>query len=287
MKITKEHKFRSYSQMPKNIYNISINQLNTLKENSCIILSFSNAAYNYIESNIIKAHIFFGKSRPEIYLNPKRNVFGFALHSNCYSCKIWLTHCIYGNKQIITKFISILSFRRNPIVLTFSPYVNKMIICSEISNKDIVDKTIVKKIIPEYGNLYISERIKKSNDIKQLIDIFKERTKNVWYNTGKYNFPAARCSIFMNFVGENDIFHISNIFPKDVYREILNICEQIKNKNYLLFPKKEENNNNNEKNNENEDRINNNNEKNNENEDIINNNNEKNIENDNRINNNN
>jgi hypothetical protein len=42
----------------------------------------------------------------------------------------------------------------------------------------------------------------------------------------------------MNYVNENDIFTINQIFPKEVFGKISNICSIIKNKNDLNYQKR-------------------------------------------------
>ena len=236
----KDKRYRNTSNLPGNINNIPINRLNDISEKSCIILSFSKSAYNFIETIIIKAHILFGKRKPEIYMNPNRKVYGISLHYNCYICRFWLTHCIEGSKQSIYKLSNILNEKKNPILLFFSPYLYQMVICSEISDKDAINKSIIKRImpIPINENIFISARIDINRNKDKVINVFKKITKYSWFNMfiNKSAF-AARCSIFMNFVNENDIFNITDIFPREIYQHIFKICNIIWNKNYILFPK--------------------------------------------------
>lgn len=238
----KGKRYRNTSHLPKNINNVPINRLKYLTEKSCIILSFSRSAYNYIEIIIIKAHILFGKRKPEIYMNPIKNAYGIGLHSNCNICEFWLSNCIEGNKEIIQKLSNILYYNNNPIVLYFSPYLQKMIFFSEISDKDTVNETIIKKILPVNNNLYISARVDVNENRNYVINIFKKITKFSWFNMLINKFSFARCSIFMNFVNEYDIFEITKIFPEEIYENIFHNCKVIRNKNYILFPNNNMNN---------------------------------------------
>ena len=217
-----------YSHSPINNY--SLEKLDSIEENCCIVLSFKKYVFSFITSIIIKCHIFFGDKNPELYLHPTSKIYAISLHSNCDICKYWITEFIEGYKNNIAKLSDILFSGKNPILLLFSPYLNRIILFSDIVNKIIINKNIVKKVMPKFGNIFISTRINNSYKYKyqELINIFKNKTENNWNNLTDKNCIIARCSFFMNFVNGNDIEFVKDIFPSDIYNKIISICTYIK-----------------------------------------------------------
>lgn len=236
----KDSRFRkSYSFHTKNRYSIS--HLNTLEENNCIIISFSKGAFSYTKSIIIKCHIFFGTKTPEIYVHPIKQIYSFALHSNCDICKFWLNHfTIIDNKFPKEKLAKVLFSGENPVLLIFSPYLKRVITYSDLVNEDSVNKCIIKKDMPNFGNIFISGRFDHSyiNKNDYLLDLFKILTKSEWNNLNDTDTLNARCSIFMNFVNENDLDNVKGMFQDEIYEKINKICSCIKHRNYNLFPDK-------------------------------------------------
>ena len=189
---------------------------------------------------MIKSHIFFSPKKPEIYLHPIRKIFSICLHPKCDICKFWISKYIDGNPKLITKVTEVLYNGQSPILLMFSPYLRQLILYSDMVNKELINATIIKKVMPYSGNLFISAQIDVSynNQRLELLKIFKELTENSWSDMNDKDFAVARCSVFMNFVNENDIYYVEQIFPKETYDIIVKICSYIKYKNYVLFPKK-------------------------------------------------
>lgn len=213
--------------LPGRIDHFSIKDISSLPEESSIVLSFSKSSNNFIEMLIIKSHIFFDKRRPEIYMNPIRNIYGISLHSNCLICKCWLMKCIEGNREIMEKLSEILYSGKNPLLMIFSPYLRRLIFCSDIVDRKAMNKTIIKKVMSNCGNLFVSARVALSQRNFELINYFKEITNYSWYNMNDSNFAFSRCSIFLNFVNSKDIFLIKGIFPKKIYLQIFQICSEI------------------------------------------------------------
>lgn len=238
-KMNKNYQSSTRTSFPGRINNYTPNDFN-LKEKCCVVLSFSKSAYCYTKNIMIKSHIFFSPKKPEIYLHPIRKIFSICLHPNCDICKFWISKYIDGNPELITKLTEVLYNGKSPILLMFSPYLRQLILYSDMVNKELINSTIIKKVMPNCGNLFISAQIDVSYNNKrlELLKIFKDLTENSWSDMNDRNFAVARCSVFMNFVNENDIFYVEQIFPKETYDIIVKICSYIKYKNYLLFPKK-------------------------------------------------
>ena len=229
----------NHFSFPGRINNYTPDDFN-LKEKCCVVLSFSKSAYCYTKNIMIKSHIFFSIQKPEIYLHPIRKIFSICLHPNCEVCKFWISKYIDGNPEIITKLTDVLYNGKSPILLMFSPYLRQLILYSDLVNKELINSTIIKKVMPNFGNLFISAQIDVSYNNKrlELLKIFKDISENSWSDMNDKNLAVARCSVFMNFVNENDIYYVEQIFPKETYDIIVKICSYIKYKNYLLFPKK-------------------------------------------------
>ena len=238
-KTNKDNKSSQHSCFPGRINNYTPEDFN-LKENCCVVFSFSKSAYCYTKNIMIKSHIFFSPKKPEIYLHPIRKIFSICLHPKCDICKFWISKYIDGNPKLITKVTEVLYNGQSPILLMFSPYLRQLILYSEMVNKELINATIIKKVMPYSGNLFISAQIDVSynNQRLELLKIFKELTENSWSDMNDKDFAVARCSVFMNFVNENDIYYVKQIFPKETYDIIVKICSYIKYKNYVLFPKK-------------------------------------------------
>ncbi len=238
-KTNKDNKSSQHSCFPGRINNYTPEDFN-LKENCCVVFSFSKSAYCYTKNIMIKSHIFFSPKKPEIYLHPIRKIFSICLHPKCDICKFWISKYIDGNPKLITKVTEVLYNGQSPILLMFSPYLRQLILYSDMVNKELINATIIKKVMPYSGNLFISAQIDVSynNQRLELLKIFKELTENSWSDMNDKDFAVARCSVFMNFVNENDIYYVEQIFPKETYDIIVKICSYIKYKNYLLFPKK-------------------------------------------------
>lgn len=238
-KTNKDNKSSQHSCFPGRINNYTPEDFN-LKENCCVVFSFSKSAYCYTKNIMIKSHIFFSPKKPEIYLHPIRKIFSICLHPKCDICKFWISKYIDGNPKLITKVTEVLYNGQSPILLMFSPYLRQLILYSEMVNKELINATIIKKVMPYSGNLFISAQIDVSynNQRLELLKIFKELTENSWSDMNDKDFAVARCSVFMNFVNENDIYYVKQIFPKETYDIIVKICSYIKYKNYALFPKK-------------------------------------------------
>jgi len=215
------------------INNYQSESLDLLRESSCINLCFSQGSYSYLPNIIIKAHIFFGTKKPELYFNPIGENYSMCLHSFCEICKFWLRQYIDGNRKMINKLSEILYNGEHPVLLKFIPYLKQVILYSDIVNKNIIDSSITKKMMPFSGNKYISAYISKSQSKKNIICLFKPLLKYYWTNMDDIPSLNARCSIFMNFVNENDIFSIAELFPKELYDKIAKICSYIKYKNHL------------------------------------------------------
>jgi len=243
--MNKTHKYYHFKNSKKKHYSLrtinsySIEQLTSIKENSCIVLSFSKRAFSYIKTIIIKCHIFFGIKNPEIYLHPISNIYAISLHSNCEICKYWITKFIEGNEITIEKISEILFTGKNPVLLELPSYLEQIISFSDIINSNIINKNIEKKYMPNFGNIYIDSRIiyftKFSNN--ELIDIFKTMTKNSWNNLTDNNCVIARCCFYMNFSKEKDIVIVKDIFPSDIFDKIIKICSYIKYTNNNIFSK--------------------------------------------------
>lgn len=238
-KSNKDNKSSQHSCFPGRINNYTPEDFN-LKENCCVVFSFSKSAYCYTKNIMIKSHIFFSPKKPEIYLHPIRKIFSICLHPKCDICKFWISKYIEGNPKLITKVTEVLYNGQSPILLMFSPYLRQLILYSDMVNKELINATIIKKVMPYSGNLFISAQIDVSynNQRLELLKIFKELTENSWSDMNDKDFAVARCSVFMNFVNENDIYYVEQIFPKETYDIIVKICSYIKYKNYVLFPKK-------------------------------------------------
>ena len=238
-KTNKDNKSSQHSCFPGRINNYTPEDFN-LKENCCVVFSFSKSAYCYTKNIMIKSHIFFSPKKPEIYLHPIRKIFSICLHPKCDICKFWISKYIDGNPKLITKVTEVLYNGQSPILLMFSPYLRQLILYSDMVNKELINATIIKKVMPYSGNLFISAQIDVSynNQRLELLKIFKELTENSWSDMNDKDFAVARCSVFMNFVNENDIYYVEQIFPKETYDIIVKICSYIKYKNYVLFPKK-------------------------------------------------
>ena len=238
----KTHKYYHYRKnhySHSQINNYSLEKLDSIKENCCIVLTFNKYIFSNIKSIIIKCHIFFGEQNPELYLNPITKIYAISLHSNCEICKYWITEFIEGYKIKIEKLSDILFSGKNPVLLLFSPYLNRIILFSDIVNNNIINKNIVKKIMPKYGNIFISSWINNSYKYnnKELIYKFRNLTEHNWNNLTDKNCIIARCSFFMNFVNENDIEFVKDIFPSYIYSKIANICSYIKYTNNNLVSK--------------------------------------------------
>ena len=238
-KTNKDNKSSQHSCFPGRINNYTPEDFN-LKENCCVVFSFSKSAYCYTKNIMIKSHIFFSPKKPEIYLHPIRKIFSICLHPKCDICKFWISKYIDGNPKLITKVTEVLYNGQSPILLMFSPYLRQLILYSDMVSKELINATIIKKVMPYSGNLFISAQIDVSynNQRLELLKIFKELTENSWSDMNDKDFAVARCSVFMNFVNENDIYYVEQIFPKETYDIIVKICSYIKYKNYVLFPKK-------------------------------------------------
>ena len=238
-KTNKDNKSSQHSCFPGSINNYTPEDFN-LKENCCVVFSFSKSAYCYTKNIMIKSHIFFSPKKPEIYLHPIRKIFSICLHPKCDICKFWISKYIDGNPKLITKVTEVLYNGQSPILLMFSPYLRQLILYSDMVSKELINATIIKKVMPYSGNLFISAQIDVSynNQRLELLKIFKELTENSWSDMNDKDFAVARCSVFMNFVNENDIYYVEQIFPKETYDIIVKICSYIKYKNYVLFPKK-------------------------------------------------
>ena len=207
--------------------------LNSLNDKACINMCFTQASYSFLENIIIKAHIFFGIKKPELYFDPISKDYSFGLHSFCEICKYWLCTYIMGSKNIIKKISEILYNGKNPVLLKYIPYLRQIILYSELVNKDSIKMTIIKKITPLHGNKYIRAYINECKSRKYIINFFKAITRYSWYSVNDYKCILSRCSLFMNYVNENDIFIIKEIFPKEIFCKISNLCSIIKNKNDL------------------------------------------------------
>jgi len=217
--------------LPGRIDHFSIKDICSLPEESSIVLSFSKSSNNFIEMIIIKSHIFFDRRRPEIYMNPIRKIYGISLHSNCLICKCWLMKCIEGNREIMEKLSEILYSGKNPLLMIFSPYLRRLMFCTDFVDRKAMNKTIIKKVMSNCGNLFVSARVALLQKNIELINYFKEITNYSWYNMNDSNFAFSRCSIFLNFVNSKDLFLVKNIFPKKIYFQIFQICSEIMNKN--------------------------------------------------------
>ena len=220
------------------IEKVSYESLNSLKDKACINICFSHASFSFLESIIIKAHIFFGIKKPELYFDPISKDYSFGLHSFCDICKYWLCTYIMGNKNIITKISEILYNGKHPVLLKYFPYIRQIILYSDLVNKDSINLAIIKKITPLHGNKYISAYIRERISSQYIINFFKSITRYSWYYMNDYKCTLSRCSLFMNFANENDIFIIKEIFPNEVFCKISNICSIIKNKNDLNYQKR-------------------------------------------------
>ena len=217
------------------IEKVSYESLNFLKNKACINICFTHASYRFLESIIIKAHIFFGIKKPELYFDPISKDYSFGLHSSCDICKYWLNTYIEGNKNIISKISEILYNGKHPVLLKYIPYIRQIILYSDLVNKDTIKSAIIKRITPLHGNKYISAYIKECKSRQYIINFFKAISRYSWYYLNDYKCTLSRCSLFMNYVNENDIFIIKEIFPKEVFSKISNICSLIKNKNGLNY----------------------------------------------------
>ena len=93
--------------------------------------------------------------------------------------------------------------------------------------------------MPTFGNIFISSKINNAfkNNNKELINIFSILTENNWNILTNNSSIIARCSFFMNFVNENDLEFVKDIFPCDFYNKIISICDYIKNSNSSLCSK--------------------------------------------------
>jgi len=67
------------------------------------------------------------------------------------------------------------------------------------------------------------------------MNIFNALTRNSWHCMKENKYAFARCSIFMNYVKENDIFYIRDIFPNEIFYKIANISKSIKYKNNINY----------------------------------------------------
>ena len=110
------------------INNYQSESLDSLKESSCINLCFSQGSYSYLPNIIIKAHIFFGTKKPELYFNPIGENYSMCLHSFCEICKFWLRQYIDGNRKMINKLSEILYDGEHPVLLKFIPYLKRSVI---------------------------------------------------------------------------------------------------------------------------------------------------------------
>ena len=219
------------NDLPGRIDHFSIKDICSLPEESSIVLSFSKSSNNFIEMIIIKSHIFFDRRRPEIYMNPIRKIYGISLHSNCLICKCWLMKCIEGNREIMDKLSEILYSGKNPLLMIFSPYLKRLVFYSDFVDRKAMNKTIIKKVMSNCGNLFVSARVALSQKNIELITYFKEIANHSWYNMNDTNFALSRCSIFLNFVNFKDIFLVKNIFPKKICFHIIQACSNIMKKN--------------------------------------------------------
>ena len=238
-KTHKHYKYKKYHYSHSPINNFSLEKLDSINENCCIVLSFNKYLFSNIKNIIIKCHIFFGEKNIELYLHPISKIYAISLHSNCDICKYWITEFIEGYKIKIAKLSEILFSGKNPVLLLFSPYLNHIILFSDIVNNIIINKNVVKKIMPKFGNIFISSRINNTYNYtnSELINIFRNLTENNWINLTDKDCIIARCSFFMNFVNENDIKFVKDIFPIDIYNKIVSICSYIKYTNKNLFSK--------------------------------------------------
>ena len=229
---------RFYDLRGTRLDKISYESLNSLKDKACINICFTHASFSFLESIIIKAHIFFGIKKPELYFDPISKDYSFGLHSFCDICKYWINTYIEGNKNIIEKISEILYNGKHPVLLKYIPYIRQIILYSDLVNKDSINLSIIKKITPLHGNKYISAYIKERISRQYIINFFKSITRYSLYYMNYYKCTLSRCSFFMNFVNENDIFIIKEIFPNEVFCKISNICSIIKNKNDLNYQKR-------------------------------------------------
>ena len=228
---------RNYYIYPK-LKDITIESLNSLQPKCCIVLCFGISLNSYFLNVIIKSHIFFGIKKPEIFYNSVKKIYSISLHSFCDICKFWISQYIEGNKIIISKISEILYNGKNPILVQFMPLLQKIILYSDIVNENILNSSIIKKVMPSSGNLYINAYFSINKKMKDIIKFLKIMTQYSWYYMNDKKYSMARCSMFMNFVNENDIFSIKEIFPIEVYKKVYNICLYIKYKNYFHFAEK-------------------------------------------------
>lgn len=225
---------RNYYIYPK-LKDITIESLHSLKPKCCIVLCFGISLYSYFQNVIIKSHIFFGIKKPEIFYDSVKKIYSISLHSFCDICKFWFSQYIEGNKIIISKISEILYNGKNPILVQFIPLLQKIILYSNIVNENILNSSIIKKVMPSSGNLYINANFSFNEKINDIINYLKKMTKYSWYYMNDKKYSMARCSMFMNFVNVNDIFSIKEIFPNEVYEKVVKICCYIWYKNYFHF----------------------------------------------------